>query len=596
MKKFQKKKSWTAFVFGGSLLTSTILSACVNNSGFDFSSIRSIKVILPFDTRPTGGPQYPTFVEITKKYNDWFNANKKDLSLKGYMPVETVPIKGFSLNEKTITTNLAANDFASLPNLTFGFGSTVYEIAKKKLEMNFNIIPNVKKAYNSAFIESSRNISQLSPNGLYLLPMGISTNILYINKAVLNYLLTEALKETNFTIKQEDVEWFKQTFGVEKITDESTSSTTNSTDNKTIKIYTPLAQRTEAVKKIFNKISDSYFTKAENKYELSRTVFENWTDFFKFTTILADAFKGSTNNSKNFFGTAEIGSLFETMAFVKNDTDYTKFLWTRKNDGKYDYSFLKDINSFGSQTLKTVYDLMYKLSQKGGVWIHPQIDLAFPSANFIENKLPFILASSSAYSYQFSKSSQTSASEDDVLAIIPPTKWNASDKNASFNTSGGALLGIKFNDRIDKGTNLFVDWLVNQDKEKNNIFEYTKNQASVKVSGSDYYALKASYVPGSNNFVNNSKNIKLIADPAAKAAFEVFSKSASNSKNQTFSYGINLFKNTNPFSEPVGELSRIFRNYSDNAFKGQKNILAYEQYFNNLKKNPEIEGWISRNL
>lgn len=204
MKKNFRVKKTVSLLLSSVPLTGLLLSACGRN--FDFSGVKTLKIQLPFDAREGKGPQYPTFQKVVKRYNDWFRSKQPELERQGYLPVTTTAIDGYELNAKDLSTKLVTRDYASLPNLTFGYGSTVYDVARNNLAFDFNSVPRLREAYNPDFLTINQNIAQVDRNGLYLLPMGVSTNLMYVNRLVMNYLLEEALKQDGFTVKSEDAD------------------------------------------------------------------------------------------------------------------------------------------------------------------------------------------------------------------------------------------------------------------------------------------------------------------------------------------------------------------------------------------------------
>lgn len=592
-----------------SITTGFLLSGC----SWLFSYERQfLKLAMPFigDNLRT-----KTGITLANKYNSWIeNNNKKQ---EGYLPIKVYPTGSYPNNFAQLSNQSITRDYGSLPNLSIGYADSVYDLSQngnyvldfsKSTKQAYQNHPNprLKAQANSysndqidqqifadSFLQQNKNIDLTDPNGLYLVPTGNSLSVLLVNKIVFNYLTNQLLENDLISIKNTDQSFFQQRFGV------------GNNQAKQGQKYTPPVERKNSVEKNFHDLVKNPKTK---KLEISKTIFENYEDFFNFCNLVSQSFPNKLPGSILEF---EPGNFYQFLPFLVGNANYDHFLWNKRfQEETFNYSFLgedhKDSQSGDdlAQNLKTIYNQFLKLDESNGIW-KPLGPNAYSSYEFNTNKLLFANISNSGYDYYHvtKRDNQIGPKEDDLYLTLSPYYYQKQSQAAGFISQGGSFFGISFNNpKLDHATRLFMKWMID-DQQK--IKYIPKNsQEEYEVNPMTYYALTNGYFPGLNSFINQNNKNKLMKAKNHSFNYEVFEKlgkagnknSAQNQKQDEFSWGLKVpqLSQTLAYIQPAGELSPNFRSLSNSNGTLPK-LPPFDQFWNNLKTNYRIQYWVNKN-
>ncbi|WP_391592185.1 P80 family lipoprotein [[Mycoplasma] cavipharyngis] len=598
---------------------SLLLAACSSGSSVN---TKEVLIGLPWTSSDR---RFQNLQKIAEKFNNEIKTAAKQE--QGYLPVK-INSQGDGYNNvaTNIIRNITIRNWSNVPNLTLNYPPVVSGLASVSGQLDlsqdtYNKDNNTIKVNNKTvtlasdkfdtnlvsdqFLKVNQNIYGIDSQdkGLYLLPIGLSSEILYLNKPVLKYLLNKVLeKETSVTIDSTSTEWFKKEFGIEKKS--TTSSDTKSTTSTTTYTNSSLEDK---VQKIYGEYKKNNEKKFDN-YVLKKSVFENWDGLVDLAAKLAASFPYSlAKNSSSATSTASNTetqlkdrarmlqfdapvSFLYNYSFNQLNHDYKKYLWNRSDHAKanedFKYTFFKN-GTEQSIAFQNAYNKLYEVAKNGGYGYVVNKDDNI-NTRFANLEIAISMGSNARYKQKVPNKDKQ-LTDKDVLTLSQPLKNSESTTTQnSYVLQGGHIIGINLNNNkvANRATRLFIKWLFTNNTE----YLYNTNQKT-SVSYAEDYALKSSYVPSAKSFFNNktensnpsNKDKELILNsPAAKTAYQLF-KSASQNNTTYVPY-------LDPANQTANDLRLAIPSTINLFLKSSAKLESYQNFINGIRKqNNRIE-------
>ncbi|UUD37764.1 P80 family lipoprotein [Mycoplasmoides fastidiosum] len=531
-----------------------------------------------------------------------------EMKAQGYLPVRITTTPGsYGVFTRTLSSNLNVGNESAIPNLTLNYPALVSVLAQRGRQLDFNVetTPVIGKKVtfqennqqksvdmvsdkfdtnliSSEFLKINSEIRgvETDKNNVYLLPVGVSSEILYLSKPVLNYLLNEALKNGASTtsggnngmqMNQSDAAWFKSEFGVEKST--STTVSTQAASTETAAYTNPYLNE---VKNIYGEFTAGTNNPFSN-YTLKKEVFANFDDLMDLMDRLAKAFplKQSTDKSKptrRLISLDSVESYLYSYSFNKLNHDYSKYLWNKPQGApitdEYNFPLFKQ-GTEQYNALKTAYDKLQSISANGG-YDYSETPNDNTDLHFVNLRVAVSMSSNSRWTRKTSNDSEAVTKKlltgKDVLAVAQPLKNTASENTKfSYILQGGNLVGVDGkSEKQNRATRLFAKWFFEHAQTLN------KENKTYNVSPSITYGLDSSYVPSVKSFYENSNNKELLTNPAVKSAFDLFKSASTDSKYVSY---------TDPASEAVDTLRTALKSNLLTLLRSHNGALPnFEEY------------------
>lgn len=420
---FLKKQKYTLAVIGVTGISIGGLAGFLTNSS-DANANREVLVYMTQNEQSSG---FKAFKLIADRYNAMIDANPQKAAAQGYKKVRPVGLSnGYGYISNFVTTNIISNNEKQVPNLVFGYGSTVAGLARYKRELNFaektvnesetvtytdkngNTVTEKKEDDHlktddliSSFLTISQNYfwnkdTDAFTNGIYFVP-SVSSEALYLDRDLFHYLVGEAIKAKKVTIKSGDEMWFENNFALKKADQQAALARSRmgrmATDSKSgdgsTKKWMPNEGDQKYIKTIWGSFDSNRFG---NNLEISKETFIYFDDLFEFTSRLGVAFPNSnintayTANGSNqasssvnntdiskgkTIGITSLANYLYTRSFIELGGDYDNFLFNSKgldrNALRLNYPLFVD-GSEQNLAFKKAYEGVKNLTEKGIFW------------------------------------------------------------------------------------------------------------------------------------------------------------------------------------------------------------------------------------
>ncbi|WP_462217861.1 P68 family surface lipoprotein [Mycoplasmoides genitalium] len=403
---------------------SGLLMACSVVSQFDQVDDGKIKLASSLTSKRTA----EALETVVKKYND-----TKD---PGDYPIEIVQIAGgYDGGKKDVQTKVSTKDKNNFYNLILNYPEIVSTLSRSKMALNFDGV-NVDKLHPN-FLSFNSRIGGIRDDGIYAIPISMSTDLMVINGPVLHYILNSARKEgtpTSTTVQATVSSRSAEKKGTLEIANDSETTklwqniqtTAQNNSNETTKEQkqvkrsssssstTSTTGETKDTTKSDNKIKEFWGEYQEvdgglKNFTFKASIFENWNETLDFATRIANSFPEKVKNITNktgldlqgVLGVDSSSNALYAAVFAAGQANYDNFFFNiDKRTGYADYSnFLNKDSSY--QNLESVYNDFYKLIQANGLFVNRG---GFYSSNFEKfHQLAFSVSSSGGYSYYFAK-------------------------------------------------------------------------------------------------------------------------------------------------------------------------------------------------
>ncbi|ENY68595.1 Hypothetical protein, predicted lipoprotein [Metamycoplasma auris 15026] len=113
--------------------------------------------------------------------------------------------------------------------------------------------------------------------------------------------------------------------------------------------------------------------------------------------------------------------------------------------------------------------------------------------------------------------------KDDADWVSAPLKGKVDDKNSIF-VQGPSFVLIHANERENKATKLFINWMFKHKLDKIDFGTKKKTESFTNVSPIDAFNIYSSYISPTKSYFNNNDTSKLKLNEASNKAFENFKK------------------------------------------------------------------------
>ncbi len=510
------KLKYGTIIFSGLLGVSAILAACGARGKFD--QVDDGKIVLASSLTSKGAAN--ALQTIVKKYNEVKNIDD--------YPIEIIQIAGgYDGGRGNLQTKLSVKDKNSFYNLILNYPDVVSVLGRVGMELPFDKVRTDK--LSPRFLDFNKRISAISKQGIYGIPVSLSTEVLVLNGPVLHYILSSAKGSSDKTQVSQTSSGSNQQKTLQKplkidTSDSSTSSlwtqienaaknngkkannsksNRRSTDQST-QTHNDQGDASESDKKIKESWGDYEEVDGGLKgFTFKASIFDNWHDLLDFSTRAAKSFKKiKDNNTKKgtdiqgILGVDSSANSLFTSVFAAGNGDYDNFFYKVAN-GRADFSNFKNRGS-SFQNLQSVFNDYKGLIDQNGLFVNKGGSY---SSNFQKfHQLAYSISSTSGFYYSFAGNSAKRLKFGDNSFIEYPqytVPIKAPSKNGDGNStnSNSDLLGTFTLSSVKKST----------DKSKS---DSQQNQGK-KVEGTPNQGKKAEGAQNQGKKENNSTTIEI---------------------------------------------------------------------------------------
>ncbi|MCV3753732.1 hypothetical protein OF364_02805 [Mycoplasma enhydrae] len=475
---------------------SASLSAC------QVAEQEEISVLIPY-YQGTKDNKFETFLQIINKFNSEYSSEIKQNKIilrNSFSPRQ--------INYK-LSLELMAND-KNLPSIVVSYPSVVPLINKyNRLVDLSNIAANTSLPKH--ILDYNNRLGIANENKIYNLPLGLSSQILIINKKILaDYLFSLYVFAKNNNIQNKHILNMTQDAYIKSI----------------ITSYYDLNLLDKASITDFN-----IDTLRQWDLEINEELFDNQKDFEKLCELINKSLK--TRGFDILFLKHIENYIFETI-FKKNNSDFSNYFlkYDRQNKLEYQKVFKKNTEE-NIEFSNVIKDLYNNLKLKN---FNVDYDNKNTSITKLKNQL-FTIITSRIYEHE---SEYFKENEKDLIIKSTPLKYDTNQLNKSYFLQGQFLSAISSN---KKSKNIIVKKFLSWLYDNKNIYDWKLNQKNIKASPIEFLNLNLGYVYPTQSFINIYDNYK----------------NNDNKANKVILNNI-INKDLVPFSDPVDWKSASFRN------------------------------------
>ncbi|MDD1371938.1 P80 family lipoprotein [Metamycoplasma hyosynoviae] len=453
---------------------------------------KHIEVLIPFNPEDS---RYKNFETIATKYN------LEQAKLPDFTQVKIITSSNRNNLYYQTSLDLTSND-PYVSDLVIHYPSLAFLINSHNRLLDFSTEISTSGIYPE-FLEVNKRAFPSSTIGI--LPAGISTDSLIVNKITLGYILTR----------------------IQEIIDQKFP---------TKKLLSPLGEKTRLLEIIehYKNASDhkkSEIDKAWNfanvlnlealknaKLEYSDSILLNYYDMFAFSNEIAAILNNKEQKEpKRLLYNHHIPNLLFQMQFNNAGCDYDEyFVKPRTTTSPYlNYKPIFEKGSSSYNSLKEVYDIETQASFNLALHIQKKMPLTVPPA-FYDTIFSLI---SSHSSFEWIKQYNKLLTQKDFLYMQSPMKNKAEQTKSSFLNQGINIMGISHSPEKNKKIKKFVNWLYDTKSRQNwqLIYKTVDEDKSPKthivplknLTPIEYYAFACNYVFPSKEFISEFKSTKI---------------------------------------------------------------------------------------
>ncbi|WP_330463675.1 hypothetical protein [Metamycoplasma gateae] len=460
----------------------------------DNKELEKVSIMIPF-VESHEKKSFEAFKNVINRFNQTLDLKYKNNQIE----IRNIFNKK-EINYK-VSLEMNINDKRT-PSIVISYPSILSEIKRNNKLYKLDNILEIS-GLDKKIVNYNNRLGFDNKDQIYSLPIGISSEILIINKKILGHYLNSLY----------------------------TYIMLNNIDNQNILNFKNLKMYKEIIED-FNKEERESFKFNFNKekiiswdLKLDESIFEEDIKFNRFCKLINESI--IKNNLDILYVRHVENFLFEQL-FKEIGSDYQKYFL--KYDDKYNLNYYQALNK--DDNFKNVISNFYNnLKDK-------TINIEIKNKNNIEslNNQFFTIITSRVF--DFYKDFFETNNKNFLIKNVPIRK-DDKQKNGSYFMQGTFLSIIKSNIKEkNEVIDLFLRWLY----DKNNLLPWEYNKSEVLLSPIEYLSLSLGYVFPTNNFYEKYKNI-------------------TNNKNEAYNLLLdNIFNDKLfPFTDPIDEISAKFR-------------------------------------
>ncbi|WP_033160877.1 P68 family surface lipoprotein [[Mycoplasma] collis] len=388
-KKAKKKLLYSGLLLASAATLTSVIS-CGGAGRYDQTNDQKLVIASTFSS---SGDTKKALDKIVEKWNKHVEALKDDKTL---MKVEIESLSGgYSGLTETLNQKLNVRSKDSLYNIMFNYPNVVGLLNRYDMKLNLagtteeekevGLLKTIKDNYDENVLFGNTGVDKIAKDKeedtLWLIPSNSSTEILSINSSVMSYILDEAVKTGEATIKAEDKTFFEN-------------------------IKTKGAKDKETVKKIWKE----YVSNADalKGYEFKKSALESYEGIFELSKRIKKAFPkasegGADSKADNVLGLdALANTVYSMMSSIlnKNSSDLIyndetkKFYedWYKESENS---ESKKIYENFNNEIFKKIFELL----ETQTLFLKTAGD--YSSNRFKTHRLLFQISSSTGYKHNY---------------------------------------------------------------------------------------------------------------------------------------------------------------------------------------------------
>ncbi|MFV8434780.1 P68 family surface lipoprotein [Mycoplasma sp. Sp48II] len=386
-----------------------------------------------------GSAQEEGLALTTKHYNDlvaqnnaaiekYKKENPNDTYLDGFkspvgLSAAAKPVRiqnigqGYSNGAQDVARNMSTSNDKGFYHIVLNYAPVASTLANHNMLLSFNDDdPNLNlDLYDFAdkFPNINAETEFIDKASSWILPGLKSTNVLAINAPVMDYIL-QTILDNGGTIKENDTKM------EEFVNNVKAAAGRDKAKN----------DRENVVKNYGQPVTD--VRSKVNNYVLSYSIFENYSDLFKFATFAGTLFqetaKGVSSKAK-IFGVDSATSVYEQALYAALDGDSSKMIQkvSRDETGKVtiSYSLMGNADSEAYTKSEKIYNEIANAVKAGSTKLFPGGQ--FSSNDQQKHRFAFSIGSTAGYLHNFVKGDYT-----EYIYENGATKLSFDDKKGSF--------------------------------------------------------------------------------------------------------------------------------------------------------------------
>ncbi|BAP39755.1 extracellular solute-binding protein [Metamycoplasma canadense] len=502
-----------------SLLPTPVLSLgsffCIS---CDEQEKQPVSVMIPF-VEQHEKKSYAVMEKLINKFNE-----KLD---KKYEENKLILVNSFDKKDIQSKVILQLNvQSSSTPSLVFSYPSLVSSIYGADRLYDLTSIAD-KTGISKNMLDYNNRLGFNNTGNIYNFPVGISSEILIINKKILSKVLY-SLDKYNEDNKIKNINIFN------------------------LRKNTFFASLINEYKKSKNKKEFLDFNKDEiKKWDLNlENNFLNYdVDFQKFCSLLKKTIK---KLDFNILYVKHVENYIYESLFKKAASNFEQFVIKYNSNYDIDFKFILEPNSKEYKIFYENIKEFYNNLRNKIINIDPDREHILRSSDLKNQLFSFVTSRVYEYDFDFFKKH-----ENDLIIKNVPIKNNINQKKGTYFIQGLFLSAIKSKiNNKNEVINLFLNWLY----DKKNILEWKYENKIVKLTPVEYLSLNLGYVYPTLNF---------------KEQYEVIK----NNENKANNLILNNIENDNlnPFTE--------LADYNSNQLRKTIKYLAMNDLLKNAQKN-----------
>ncbi|MHA3845842.1 P68 family surface lipoprotein [Mycoplasma sp. VS276A1] len=325
--------------------------------------------------------------------------------------------QGYSNGAQDVARNMSTANDKGFYNIVLNYAPVASTLANHNMLLSFNdtdVQLNLD-LYDFAdkFSAINSETEYIDKASTWILPGLKSTNVLAINAPVMDYILQTILDnggkiKDGDTKMQEFVENVKKAAGREKEKND----------------------RPYVIKNYGKAVSD--VAAKVNNYELSYSIFENYSDLFKFATFAGTLFEETAKGVKSkakIFGVDSATSIYEQALYSELDGNSGKMIQKVSRNDKgtvtISYNLMGDPNTDAYTKSEKIYNEISRAVQAGSTKLFPGGQ--FSSSDQQKHFFAFSIGSTAGYTHNFVKGDYT-----EYIYDKNGVKLSFDDKKGSF--------------------------------------------------------------------------------------------------------------------------------------------------------------------
>jgi len=363
----------------------------------------------------------------------------------------------YDLHNTSIMNLIKTENKIDLPNIVISNPDLAAKINDYGMNLELN------ESYNNLYIKNVLNSNIIGDNKKLLsLPFATSTQIMGVNKPLLNYIII-SLIENGAIIE-----------GERAIIDEILA----------INLSNDL-----------RKIED-YWIKKQNAstFIINDEIFLDFNRLISFVNEISNNFEYNTSISAIGFDSIE-----KILQLFSNALEEKNFL--NNSDQSYlDYSFISE-GTINNELFKKSFDKFMELAKSRFSWVSD--GTKYGSTKLVNHKQIFTIGSSTGAQYFYSRDENGNSNYESELLNSSEVLFmnipSINNKNL-FILTGPNLIPIHVNSAENNATLNFLNWLMG-----NNEYKFENNEF---YTPSEYFSIKSSYITPLNSIFSNDSTVK----------------------------------------------------------------------------------------